>query len=251
MNSAGGAGNAAIRRRRGQEGMTMVELLMAASISVIITTMILVSWFALSKSYATTVKREKVSDTSRLALTRMGREIRDVEQPPATVYDVAIAVAQPYCIEFYTTFNKSGNQFANVTPRLVMYRLYAVTVPGQGETGQLWRFQDLNNDGAIENVDEDAGSSFNPAERLNGEGAQLLVSNVVNESTPSVSSPTPVFTYIFYNTDGTLGQATLLQTMEARLQIRAVETNLLLDMNPGKSPVYTHLRTTVQLRNTR
>ena len=39
--------------------------------------------------------------------------------------------------------------------------------------------------------------------------------------------------------------------IDNRGQIRAVEINLLVDMNPGKSPVYTHLRTTAQLRNTR
>ncbi len=30
-----------------------------------------------------------------------------------------------------------------------------------------------------------------------------------------------------------------------------MELNLLVDLNPGRSPVYTHMRTTAQLRNTR
>lgn len=245
-------------RARDQRGMTMIELLMAASISVVITAMILVSWFALSRSYATTVKREKVSDSARFAVARMEREIRDAEQPPATVSECAIVRARPFYVELYTTFNKAGNQFANVTPRLVMYRLYWVDEPsGTLPHGQLWRFQDLNNNARIDGVDESAEgfSSFDLDERFDGEGGQLLVDNVVNQSTPSATSPTPTFNYIYYigsgEHAGDLDSVDDLRGTANRLQIRAVEINLLLDMNPGRSPVYTHLRTTAQLRNTR
>ena len=64
---------------------------------------------ALSGSYANTVKRGKTSDFARLAMARMEREIRDAEQPPASVSEVAIVRARPYYIVFYTTFNKAGN----------------------------------------------------------------------------------------------------------------------------------------------
>lgn len=253
----------AARRAQDQRGMTMIELLMAASISVIITAMILVSWFALSRSYASTVKRAKVTDSARFALARMEREIRDAEQPPATVSECAIVRARPYYIELYTTFNKAGNQFANVTPRLVMYRLYWVDEPsGVVPHGQIWRFYDRNNNGTISGIDESAESDFDLNERSTGEGAQILVDNVVNGITPSTPLPpgtplpsTPVFTYIYYVSSGAqagdITQSYDLRGTANRIQIRAVEINLLLDMNPGRSPVYTHLRTTAQLRNTR
>lgn len=233
------------RRRRAadQRGMTMIELLMAASISVIIGVMILLSWFALSRSYANTVKREKASDTARFALARMEREVRDVEQPDASSSEVAVVRARPYYIELYTTFNKAGNQFANIKPRLVMYRLYS--------NGELWRFQDTDTptDG-IQGVNETIDSGFLLSERTAGEGAQRMAANVVNETTPSGSS-TPVFTYIYYNGDGTLAHQSDVRGTTNRAKIRAVEMNLLLDLNPGRSPVYSHLRTTAQLRNTR
>ena len=44
--------------------MTLIELLVAMSISLVISAMILLSWFALSRSYATTTKREMASDTT-------------------------------------------------------------------------------------------------------------------------------------------------------------------------------------------
>lgn len=239
-------------RAKDQRGMTLIELLAAMSVSLVLTAMILTSWFALSRSYATTAKREKTSDAARLALARMEREIRDVEQPPASVSEVAVVRARPFFMEMYTTFNKAGNQFATVTPRLVMYRLYSVPQPDGSELGELWRFQDMDSptDG-IQGVNDTAEANFNLDERTNGEGAQLMASNVVNERTPSPSSPTPIFTYTFYNPDGTLAHESDVRGTNNRALIRAVEINLLLDMNPGKSPVYTHLRTTAQLRNTR
>jgi prepilin-type N-terminal cleavage/methylation domain-containing protein len=244
MTITGKPGRGMMRRARDQRGMTLIELLVAASISLVITAMILVSWFALSRSYATTVKRAKAGDTARFALARMEREIRDVEQPPASSSEVAVVRARPYYIEVYTTFNKAGNQFADVKPRLVMYRLYS--------NGQLWRFQDMDTPGdGIQGLNDTAESGFPLSERSTGEGGQLLASNVVNETTPSSASPTPVFTYIYYNVDGSLARQSDVRGTTNRAKIRAVEMNLLLDLNPGRSPVYTHLRTTAQLRNTR
>lgn len=232
------------RRGRRQQGMTMVELLVAMSISLVITAMILVSWFALSKSYANTSRRERANDSTRLALARMVREIRDVEQPPASSTEVAIVRARPFYIEAYTTFNKSGNQFADVAPRLVLYRLYS--------NGELWRFQDMDSPAnGIQGVDDAAESGFDLSERTTGEGAQLMASYVTNETTPSAANPTPLFAYIYYNSDGTLAHSHDVRGISDRAGIRAVEINVLLDLNPGKSPVHTHLRTTAQLRNTR
>ena len=227
--------------------MTLVELLVAMTISVLIGSMIIVSWMALTKSYANTVRRAEAGDFTRLAMARMEREIRDAEQPPASISEVAIVRARPYTIVLYTTFNKANNQLGTTPPRLVMYRMYS--------DGELWRFQDMDGVDGIVGVDPSAESwpsiTFSLGERTSGEGAQLMASNLVNDTTPSASSPTALFTYVYYNANGTLGQSTDVRGTDERAQIRAVELNLLIDMNPGKSPVYTHLRTTAQLRNTR
>ena len=79
-----------------------------------------------------------------------------------------------------------------------------------------------------------------------------MIENVVNLSTPSTASPTELFTYIYYGANGNLVVNDHdVRGIEDRGQIRAVEFNLLVDTNPGKSPVYWHVRTTAQLRNTR
>ena len=234
-------------RKRGQRGITLIELLAAMTISLVISSLILVSWFALSGSYANTTKRGKTGDWARVTTARMVREIRDVEQPPAAIAEVGMVRARPYYTVLYTTFNEAGNASAATPPRLVMYRLYS--------NGELWRFHDANNSGSIAGVDITLESwpaiTFPLAERTTGEGAQLMVENVVNTANPSTASPTALFTYASYGEDGTFDTAIDVRGTSARGQIRAVEINLLLDMNPGKSPVYTHLRATAQLRNTR
>lgn len=240
-NGEGGCG------RRGQRGITLIELLAAMSVAAIISAMVIASWIALSDSYGNTVRRGKAGDWARLGLSRMVREIRDAEQPPASIAEVAIARARPYYIVLYTTFNKPGNTAASLPPRLVMYRLYS--------NGELYRFHDADGNGSFTGVNISVGSwptvTFTLAERTTGEGAQLMAQNLVNASVPSTASPTALFTYVSYNSDGTLARDIDLRGTANRGQIRAVEINLLVDLNPGKSPVYTHLRSTAQLRNAR
>ena len=232
------------RAARDQRGMSLIELLMAMSISVIIGGMIILSWWALSNSYANTVKRSKATDKSRLAVARMERELRDSEQPEASVAEVAITRARPFYVVIYTSFNMPGNDdYANTEPRLVMYRLYS--------DKELWRFYDANDNGSIDGVSISLENNFPLSEQANGEGGQMLASDVVNLEAPSAGSPTPLFTYIYYANDGTLQSQNDVRGTDSRSSIRAVEMNLLVDLNPGKSPVYTHLRTTAQLRNTR
>ncbi len=235
------------RRRRGQKGITLIELLAALSISLVISTLILISWFALSGSYANTTKRGKTGDWARVTTARMVREIRDTEQPPPTIAEVGLVRARPYYIVVFTTFNKVGNASSATPPRLVMYRLYS--------DGELWRFHDADGSGSIGGVNITLESwpsiSFPLTEQETGEGAQLMVSDVVNRTNPSAAAPTALFRYTSYNDDGTFATAIDVRGTTERSQVKAVEINLLLDMNPGKSPVYTHLRSTAQLRNTR
>lgn len=236
-----------VQGRQGQEGTTLVELLVGMLIAAILSTLILGTWWALTQSYANTVRRGEATDFARLGLSRLEREIRDAQNPPPDVADVAVVRARPWYIVLYTTFNEAGNQSGSVAPRLVMYRLYS--------NGELWRFQDVNGDGVISGVDIGVdswpGVTFNLAERTSGERAQLLASNLVNASVPSTANPTPLFTYLSYNPDGSLARASDVRGTNSRAQIKGVEINVLVDLNPGKSPVYTHLRTTAQIRNTR
>jgi prepilin-type N-terminal cleavage/methylation domain-containing protein len=226
-----------------QAGLTVVELLVAMAIMSIITAMILVSWFALSRSYAYSATSNKAREHAREAIARIEREVRDAQSDPDSS-EAALLRAHPRTIVVTTTFNVAGNDSPVVNPRIVMYRLY----PDR----ELWRFADTDADGVISGVDMDAdGWPANPylaAEQETGEGGRLLVGHVVNDIIPSTDSPTPLFRYSYYETDGDLVQATSISGVD-RGRVVSVQINLMVDLNPARSPIYTEFQTTAQLRN--
>ena len=242
------------RQPAGERGVSLVELLVAMSIMGVITAMLLLGWFSLSKSYGYSVHSADARDSGRQAMQRLQREIRDAEKPPlgylgtiASEYpDAIIYRASPYWIAFSTTFNDVGNSTPAPTPswpHLVVYRLYA-------DDRELWRFEDLDGGGAIANVNISEGLTvFNVNEQVNGEGARLVLADVVNCTGPSATW-VPLFTYNYYLSGGSL-QSDPLLTLAARVPIIAVQLRLLVDLNPARAPVHADLRGTAQLRNAR
>lgn len=232
----------------GQEGLTLIELLVSIIILGIVSTMILMSWFSLQDSYSYSVNSNLQRDQARQALSRMQREIRDAQARPLPNTDPTLYRARPYWIAFYSTFNQSGNTTPSLIPHMVIYRLY--------KDGTIWRFQDLNNNGTITGVNMDPGtdnpSGFNLAEQQTGEGAQLYVRTIVNFS-PDIGAPVTVFKYMYYDDSGALVTADHAYNSGSldRTNTVAVVIHLLVDLNPKHSPVYADLQTTAQLRNQR
>lgn len=239
----------ALRRRlRGQRGITIVELLVGLLISGILTTMVLAGWFALTNSYSYSIASNNARDSARQALSRMAREIRDAESPPNS-NEAALVRCRPRWILFYTTFNEVGNSDPTKVPHLVMYRLYP--------DGELWRFEDMNNDGTISGSYADdypdswPGNTFAVAEQAAVEGAMLMCGSVVNDKVPSLSAPTPLFRYSRYLPDGTIDVQNSVIYAENRSEVITVQVHLLVDLNPARSPIYADLQTTAQIRNQR
>ena len=124
--------------------MTLIELLISMIIMTIITVMILVTWFALSRSYSYSATSNRARDNAREAVARLEREVRDAQSNPGTS-ETALIRARPLTVVVSTTFNMAGNTNPALVPRLVMYRLYP--------DGELWRFYDANGNGTIAHVD--------------------------------------------------------------------------------------------------
>lgn len=261
----------------GGRGISLVELLIAMSIMSVITAMLLMGWFSLSRSWEFTTHSADARDSGRQAMQHMQREIRDAQKPAQGGYisgtsaaapDAIIYRARPYWIAFSTTFNELDNGTIlsvgttptatplPTRPHLVVYRLY--------RNGELWRYEDNNFwDGAIDRSADtfdmlsDDPASFDPSERTTGEGATLIVSNVVNDTDPATGLPytnpdsgTPLFEYNYYDSAGAL-ESTRSITGADRQDIIAVQLRLLVDLNPVKAPVFADLRGTAQLRNAR
>jgi hypothetical protein len=234
---------------RDQRGITMVELVVSMSIMGVLTIMILVGWFALSRSYSFSLSSSDSRDMARQSVSRMAREIRDAENN-LSASDTAIVRARARWIEFYTTFNMASNEASSTAPRLVMYRLYP--------DGELWRFYDQNTDGTIQGVDTGVADATWPVanaldsqEQVTGEGGMMMADHLVNDSIPSATNPTPVFEYEHFTADGSVALDPVITGVENRAAIVAVQIELLADLNPKKVPVYATFKTTTQIRNNR
>ena len=201
--------------RRKQEGLTLVELLVAMSIMVVLSTMIVTTWVSLTKAYSFSTRSDKQRDFARQAIDRMAREIRDAQQPLGGT-SPAFTRAYPGEVRFYSTFNTSGAPDPDAAPRLTrfIYREGAVyrELPGP--------------DGVFNNGDD---------------VSVRLVGDVSNEDEHKA-----MFTYWSYNSSGDVepsgGSVDPARIVE-------VGITLLVDLNPGKAPNYMDLSTKVQPRN--
>ena len=235
------------RRRSRQAGITLIELLVGMTILGVITTMILVSWFALQNSFAYSVNASHAREAARDAVSRMTVTIRDV-QAASFGYQTgqvdAISAAESLKIVFNTSYQQLGN--ANV-PALgannnaVVKACFIYVPPATSPTdGKIYYVTDLNNNGLI---DELAGPSP-PV-------GKIIVDHVVNNVRPTASG-TSVFTYTYFADDGTIKQVTDMTAANiSPARIYSVQIHVLVDLDPSHAPVYMDLQSTAQPRNMR
>ena len=101
--------------------------------------------------------------------------------------------------------------------------------------------------------DEDTDSLANEqpsddlSEQTDGEGAMIMLTNVVNDE----GLAAPLFTYNRYDYADADLQSDAGLYGSTRRDIIAVQLRMLVDLNPARTPVYADLRGTAQLRNAR
>lgn len=194
------------------------------TIATLLSGMVLMGWFTLQDSYSSSVKSNKAREYARDGMARMVREIRDARAGSNVMY--AVTTASPNAIRLTTSFNdtKAASDLAadmlDYAPRVVTYTY-------------------------------DAGTSTVYRAVGNGE-PRALITNVVNHAVPSgTNASTPLFTYTYVDaTTGNSVTATSVPT-DKLAGIQSVRIHLLVDLNPGRSPVHMDLVSTAQLRNMR
>ena len=211
-----------------QRGITLVELLIGVIIMGVISTMLLLTWFALSSSWAQSTRSAENRDAARHAVARMALDIRDVQAPtpvmitahPSMATWSAFRLTTAHKIRVLTQFNVAGNRAFASNPHLVEYSV---------EGTDLYRTVD------------DGNWSIGPEDPRT-----LLASNVVN-----VSNSRPLFEYTYADASGGVVNTASSIALAESVRIYTVTIHLQIDVNPGHSPKTIDLETTVQPRNLR
>jgi prepilin-type N-terminal cleavage/methylation domain-containing protein len=224
-----------LRQRPGedaQSGMTLIELLVGMTIMGVLSTMVLLTWFTLQSSYASSEQNAKQRDVARQAVWRMATEIRDAQ---GTDGYAPVITGGRNTIVVGTSFNNAGNADSQPSdPTDPDTTVHRVRFQYSSSSSTIFRTEDTNGD-----------LSFT------GETPVPIVKNVVNSRIPSPSGTyTPLFRYTYYDTSGSL------QTVDSMTaagidtaRILNVQIRALVDIKPNKSPTYMDLKTTVQPRN--
>lgn len=214
---------------RRQAGLTMVELLVTMSIAVVLTGMILMTWFALQSSSAEQARANEARDITGQAMSRMVREIRDASSSGIS----AIAYAGQDQVSVYTTFNDPGATDGGFGDLLMTTFKYVL---GSDGVGRIIRYRDVNN---------------TPDDPLNlsDDRATVVADHVLHDNNA------PIFAYWYFGADGPATSTFPGPPVDVpadRMQyIYAVEIDLVVDMNGVHAPPPVVLKSLAQIRNAR
>jgi len=230
-----------------QRGTTLVELMVVLVIMGVVTSLILVTWFALQSAYSSTTIATEQREAAQQGMARMVQEIRDTSGTVGSVAGKGFVKANATEIIYYSAFNAQsagqvttdgkgdGQDSSGTGYRPPMGGFYY-------ENDTVYRWRDTNGNGLLD--------------KASGDRVDVLIDHVVNGA-----DNTPVFIYTCLNTghggldvgDTPLGAPYRTSTPSpAELAtITSVQITLRVDLNPGHAPTYMDLISTAQPRNNR
>ena len=225
--------------RRSQAGLTLIEVLVTMIIMSVISTMLVMGWLSLQRSYAFTRTTNAARATARDALDRMASDLRASQPPSSASTATQWIFTTPGCTAttcvFYSAYNNfaapDGTGFAQVKPSELWLDTSGSTPQ---KTFKLTR--DMNNN-----------LVFGDA----GDRTTILATNVVNTAT---SVNRNIFKYYFRDTiTGVWSHASTISNVATDANyygnLRNIQIELVVDANLSHSPTYVDLRTTVRPRN--
>src|SRR5450756_2843519 len=87
-----------------QRGTTLVELMVVLVIMGVVTSLILVTWFALQSAYSSTTIATEQREAAQQGMARMVQEIRDTSGTVGSVAGKGFVEAGPTSIIYYSAF---------------------------------------------------------------------------------------------------------------------------------------------------
>jgi prepilin-type N-terminal cleavage/methylation domain-containing protein len=211
---------------RGQEGFSLIELLMAMVIITVVVMATISAFVAFHKNERVNRLANESQDQARLTLERLSSQLRNLASPTDYV-PASVEKAEPYDLVFLTVdaVKPVGSTNARNIKR-VRYCVGPVVAGKAPLIRQQQTWQVVNPPPSYSTASCDASGAGG------WEKTQVAASDVVNtEQSPAV----PIFQY-------TPGPNPVTS-------ITAIRADLYVDVNPGLSPTAVNLNTGVYLRN--
>jgi prepilin-type N-terminal cleavage/methylation domain-containing protein len=242
------------RGRRGQAGITLIELLVSIVVLAILSTMLVTVWLNVNRSSTSVVIASDSRATARDAMSRISSELRGAQPtalPTATPSATAtpsrqppFTMAAPMEVRFYSAFNNSspssygGSRLTALRPTRIW--LDTATVPSapwsaQGRTLYLQRDMNIN------------GSFTDSVDR-----SMVLARNVFNNKiadSANGTAYTAVFRYAYRDAGGHIVWTDNAGSTLILGSIVAIRVRLIVDTNSSRAPNYIDTSTTVRPRN--
>jgi prepilin-type N-terminal cleavage/methylation domain-containing protein len=211
---------------RGQEGFSLVELLMSMAIVTVVVMATISAFVAFHKNERTNRLINESQDEARLTLERLSSQLRNLASPTDWVPE-SVEKAEPYDLVFLTV--DAVKPVGSLNARNIKRVRYCVGPVVDGRASlirqeQTWQVVNPPPSYSSATCDEKGTGGW--------EKTQIAASDVVNTA---VSPTAPIFQY-------TPGPSPLPA-------ITAIRADLTVDVNPGKSPSAVSLGTGVFLRN--
>jgi Tfp pilus assembly protein PilV len=209
---------------RGEQGFTLVEVLVAVVMTVVVFGAALTALIAFQHNTTSGILRNEAQDHARNALDRLARGLRSVAAPTAK-FSGALEEAVPYSITFQTIDSEKTAGGANATNAMrVRYCLNDSTPTNEVLWQQVQRWTTAEAPTLV--------SSSECPDRTAGRwnGSTQLASNITNRI-------------------GGQNRAAFTYSAGSTPQIVAVESKLYIDLKPGSRPGESELTTATSLRN--
>jgi prepilin-type N-terminal cleavage/methylation domain-containing protein len=211
---------------RGQEGFSLIELLVAMAIVTVVVMATISAFVAFHKNERVNRLANESQDQARLTLERLASQLRNLASPTDNV-PASVEKAEPYDLVFLTV--DAVKPVGSTNARNIKRVRYCVGPVSGGKAAlirqqQTWQVQNPPPSYATTTCSSSGAGGW--------EKTQVAATDVTN----TASSPTvPIFDYTPGPTPVT--------------SISAIRANLLVDVNPGQSPNAVSLDTGVFLRN--
>lgn len=211
---------------RGQEGYSLIELLVAMAIITVVVMATISAFVAFHKNERVNRLENESQDQARLALERLSSQLRNLASPTDYV-PASVEKAEPYDLVFLTV--DAVKPVGSANARNIKRVRYCVGPVVNGRAPlireqQTWQVVNPPPSFSTATCDTSGSGGW--------QKTQIAASDVVNtEQAPAV----PIFQYTPGPSDVT--------------KITAIRADLYVDVNPGQSPQAVNLNTGVFLRN--